>query len=170
MDPQLILNWRRVNNRLTLSRQPDKEAFAALRAAGVTTILNLAPADNKDALPDEGDIVTGLGMTYHYLPVDFENPTEDDFDQFCTHMRDHENDILHVHCIYNARVTAFMLRYAEAGLGGDPEDAHIRMEGIWRPGGIWSAFLGRTSVPLTQPNRYAGYDYPEPTEQETPPS
>jgi len=37
-------------------------------------------------LPDEAASVSRLGMTYTHIPVDFQNPTDDDFDEFCAVM------------------------------------------------------------------------------------
>jgi len=56
-------------------------------------------------------IVANLGMHYIYIPVDFENPTTTDFATFC----DTVESVSHtqIHCIYNARVTAFFYWHAQ---------------------------------------------------------
>jgi len=156
-DPTDILNWRRVDDRITLSGQPTEAQLTGLKNLGVSCVINLAPADNKGALADEARIVKDAHMAYIYIPVDFENPTEEDYTQFKTAMRKHASDTVHVHCIFNARVSAFMLRYARDGFG-DPDAAWSLMDGIWRPGGVWAKFLGDTSN-LNAPNRYAGFEY-----------
>ncbi len=153
-----ILNWRRVDGRLTLSGQPTANHFADLAADGVQTIINLAPADNNGALVNEDKIVGDLGMAYTYIPVDFDAPTDNDYDQFCAAMAAAKDSRTHVHCIYNARVTAFMLRYAADGLGGTTEEASAMMETIWRPGAAWARFINDPSCAETA-NEYAGFDY-----------
>ena len=65
---------------------------------------------------------------------------------------------LHVHCIYNARVSAFFYRYATSGRGGSKDVAFALMDGIWRPGGVWARFIGQHND-IDLPNRYAGDDY-----------
>ena len=50
-------------------------------------------------------------MTYIHIPVDFQNPTDQDFEQFCTAMDDLKDVPVHVHCIANYRVSAFFYRY-----------------------------------------------------------
>ncbi|MCH2164361.1 MAG: protein tyrosine phosphatase family protein [Marinovum sp.] len=152
-----ILNFRYASERVTLSGQPSEAQLAELAEAGVTDIINLGPHDNNGALPDEAGSVAAAGMTYHYIPVVWENPTEADYTTFTETMAALQDTRVHVHCIYNARVSAFILRYARDG-HGDVASAEELMEGIWRPGGVWATFLGDTDN-ASQPNRFLGYDY-----------
>ena len=153
-----ILNWRRVNERVTLSGQPTESQLADIRELGVTTIINLGPHSNKGALEDEAGAVAALGLRYVYIPVDFESPTDGDFSAFCAAMEEVGEEPVHVHCIYNARVSAFMFRYAQEGRGGSSEEARTLMDGIWRPGGVWAKFIGDDDA-IKLPNRYKGYEY-----------
>jgi hypothetical protein len=52
-------------------------------------------------------------------PVDFQNPTEQDFEQFCSMMEQLKKLPVHVHCIANYRVSAFFYRYRRDVLGTD---------------------------------------------------
>jgi protein tyrosine phosphatase (PTP) superfamily phosphohydrolase (DUF442 family) len=153
-----ILNWRRLNQRISLSGQPTEAQLSAIRDLGVSTIINLGPHSNKGALPDEAGSVAELGMRYVYIPVDFENPTAANFSDFCKALEAAEGQSVHVHCIYNARVTAFFYRYAKLGKALPEAEAFAMMDGIWRPGGVWAAFIGKTED-ADLPNRYAGSDY-----------
>lgn len=152
-----ILNYRIVTPEITLSGQPSEAQIIALAKDGVTDVLNLGPHDNNGALDDEPGSVAAAGMTYHYIPVDFENPTEADYALFTQTMTALKGRRLHVHCIFNARVSAFMLRYARDGFG-DPAQAQERMDSIWRPGGVWAAFLNDAEN-TSLPNRFKGYEY-----------
>ncbi len=153
-----ILNWRRMDDRLTTSGQPTEAQLAEIKALGVTHIVNLGPHHNKGALPDEAGAVDALGMAYIYIPVEFDNPTDAEFDQFKAAIEDRPDANIHVHCIYNARVSAFFYRYAKE-TGAIPEPAAFaNMESIWRPGDDWAAFIDERSA-AGQPNRYAGHDY-----------
>lgn len=153
-----ILNWRRLDDRITLSGQPTEGQLADLQALGVTHIINLGPHDNKGALVDEAGTVASLGMQYVYIPVAFDSPTDKDFDDFCDALESLPDTQIHVHCIYNARVSAFFYRYARAGRGGTEAEAFALMDGIWRPGNDWADFIGSEKA-AGQPNRYAGHDY-----------
>src|SRR6202140_3044459 len=85
-DPESIYNWRRLDNRITTSGQPTEEQLADIHALGVRHIVNLGLHSHEKALPDEATSVRNLGMTYIHIPVDFQNPTEGDFAQFCSVM------------------------------------------------------------------------------------
>ncbi len=157
-DLMQILNWRRQSDRISTSGQPSESQLAEIQHDGVSHIVNLGPHDSKDALDNEPETVAALGMGYTYLPVDFTNPTEADFAAFCTALIHLKDEKIHVHCIYNARVSAFFYRYAKDGRGGSEETAFNLMDGIWRPGGVWAAFIGNTDA-VDRPNLYAGSDY-----------
>ena len=153
-----ILNWRQRDEHISLSGQPTETQLADLADNGVTHIINLGPHTNTGALPDEAGSVSKLGMTYIYIPVDFENPTEADFAQFSEALASLEGQRIHVHCIYNARVTAFFYRHATEQNGETASEAFETMDGIWRPGGVWATFIGKADD-AGKANRYEGYDY-----------
>ena len=110
-DPDAIYNWRRLDDRITTSGQPTEEQLADIHALGVRHIVNLGLHTHEKALPDEAASVSRLGMTYIHIPVDFQNPTDGDFDQFCAVMEQLKEVPVHVHCIANYRVSAFFYRY-----------------------------------------------------------
>jgi uncharacterized protein (TIGR01244 family) len=140
-DPEAIYNWRRLDDRITTSGQPTEAQLADIHALGVRAIVNLGLHTHEKALPDEAASVSGLGMTYTHIPVDFQNPTEQDFEQFCSAMERFKDDPVHVHCIANYRVSAFFYRYRRDVLGMDETQARADMEAIWRPDGVWATFV-----------------------------
>jgi protein tyrosine phosphatase (PTP) superfamily phosphohydrolase (DUF442 family) len=142
-DPETIYNWRRLDDRITTSGQPTEPQLADIHALGVRHIVNLGLHTHDKALPDEAASVGRLGMTYIHIPVDFQNPTDQDFEQFCSVM-ERLNDVpVHVHCIANYRVSAFFYRYRRDVLRMDETQARGEMEAIWHPEGVWAAFVGR---------------------------
>ncbi|MDA8747259.1 protein tyrosine phosphatase family protein [Litoreibacter sp.] len=155
---QDVINWRRLDAQVTTSGQPTEAQLAQIKALGVRDVINLGPHSNKGALVDEAGTVAELGMRYVYIPVDFDAPTDTDFAAFCSAMAQVGETSVHVHCIYNARVSAFFYRYAQEGRGGSVDEAFARMDGIWRPGGVWAEFIGK-DADIDLPNRYAGDDY-----------
>ena len=82
-DPTDIYNWLRLDARTTTSGQPTQAQFDEIAALGVRDVINLAPATSEKALKNEAEILAALGMRYTHIPVDFQNPTEEDFDRFC---------------------------------------------------------------------------------------
>jgi protein tyrosine phosphatase (PTP) superfamily phosphohydrolase (DUF442 family) len=131
-DPQDVFMWQRMDRRLTTSGQPTEEQLLDLRALGVTHIVNLALHSHERALADEAASVAALGITYVHIPVDFENPTEADFQRFCEVMRELKTETIHVHCIANFRVSAFLYRYRREEQGVPDPQARAAMERIGR--------------------------------------
>ena len=142
-DPETIYNWRRLDDRMTTSGQPTEPQLADIHALGVRHIINLGLHSHEKALPDEAASVSRLGMTYIHIPVDFQKPTDRDFDQFCSVMGQLKDVPVHVHCIANYRVSAFFYRYRRDVLGMDEAQARADMELVWRPNGVWATFVGR---------------------------
>lgn len=153
-----FINWRRMGSKITTSGQPTEAQLGELRDMGVTHVVNLGPHSNKGALDDEAGSLAALGLTYVYIPVDFEAPTDADFELFCAALDDLKDQVIHVHCIYNARVSAFFYRYAKVGLGGDVNSTFANMDSIWRPGNNWASFVGIKDA-IGKPNLYSGDDY-----------
>src|SRR5205823_12433552 len=85
-DPETIYNWRRLDDRITTSGQPSEPQLADIQALGVRHIINLGLHSHEKALPDEAASVSRLGMTYIHIPVDFQNPTDEDFAKFCAEL------------------------------------------------------------------------------------
>jgi len=140
-DPTTIYNWRRLDSRLTTSGQPSEEELGAIAALGVRHIVNLGLHSHEKALPDEAGTVAALGMAYIHLPVDFQNPTEADYLRFRAVMAELAGAPVHVHCIANYRVSAFLYRYRrEQGLS--EAEARADMEAVWQPTGPWAALIG----------------------------
>jgi uncharacterized protein (TIGR01244 family) len=157
-DPTEILNWRRLDERITTSGQPGEAQLAEIAVLGVNRIINLGLHTHRMALPDEGASVAGLGMTYVHIPVEFDAPTEADFQRFCAAMGEADGQPVHVHCIVNARVTAFLYRYRTEVLGVSQTEAQAMLESVWRPGGVWASFIG-DEAGVERTHEYAGRDY-----------
>ena len=153
-DPTQISVWRRLDGQLTTSGQPTKDELAMLPALGVEHVINLALHSHERAPLDEAGTVAALGMTYTHIPVAFDAPTEDDFVQFREAMSTMAGSAIHVHCIVNARVSAFLYRYRRDVLGIDEQLARREMESVWQPGGVWASFIGDHNA-VTLPHRPA---------------
>ena len=153
-DPKDILNWRRVDDRITTSGQPSEAQLAAIQKLGVTTVINLGLHTHEKALPDEAASVAALGMRYVHIPVPFDAPTEQDYERFCSAMQDAGDQTIHVHCMVNARVSAFLYRYQRDALGATEAQSRAFMDSIWQPGGVWASFIG-DEARADQPHAWA---------------
>jgi uncharacterized protein (TIGR01244 family) len=146
-DPTEIYNWRRLDARTTTSGQPTEAQLAAISALGVRTVINLGLHTHEKALPDETASVQALEMRYVHIPVDFKNPTEQDFSAFSAAMNGAADGPVHVHCIANYRVSAFFYRYRREVLGVDEAAARADLDAVWKPDAVWRDFIARTRAP-----------------------
>jgi protein tyrosine phosphatase (PTP) superfamily phosphohydrolase (DUF442 family) len=157
-DPADILNWRRLDARLTTSGQPNEAQLSGLKDLGVRHVVNLAPHSNSHALADEPGAVAALGMEYTNIPVDWAEPTEADYSGFRDVMRQLEGRTVHIHCAANMRVSAFLYRYLRDECGRPEAEARSIMDSIWQPGGKWAELIGDFPA-AERDHRYAGRDY-----------
>ena len=147
-----IYNVRAVDDRLITSGQPTEDQLRAAAEAGIDTVVNLAPHDASNALPDEAGLVHALGMTYHHLPVMFANPTPGDFAAFERVMGELPPDSRTLlHCAANFRVSAFYGLYAMKHLGWSIEQAQAFRAPIWDGSDypVWEAFISQLEERLT---------------------
>ena len=156
-DPH-IPAWHRIDDRLTTSGQPGEHQLAEIAALGVRHIINLALHSHEQALADEATSVADLGMEYVNIPVDFVNPTEADYSQFRDALQARKGAVLHIHCIANLRVSAFLYRFRCEETSVCEPEARIDMNRFWRPGQNWALIVG---VPedASRNHHYAGRDY-----------
>lgn len=157
-DPVAITAWHRLDARLTTSGQPEAEQLALLGPLGVTHVINLAMPSHEKSLPDEAGLLATLGIGYTSIPVDFVAPQEADYARFCEVMDDLEGQPVHVHCILNLRVSAFLYRWRQDRKGLPAAEARQELERLWRPGGAWARFIGRAEDAAAE-HRYPGRDY-----------
>ncbi len=148
-----ILNQFEISDKITTSGQPTAEQFALIAESGHQVVINLAMPDHQDSIANEGEIVTRLKMTYIHLPVPFDAPSEDQYAMFCGYMDTLIDRKLWVHCIVNARVSAFLFRYLQSHRGYTAEQAKSSVLEAWLPemDEVWSAFIARASSTFHQP-------------------
>ena len=137
-----IYNFRAVDVRLGTAGQPTKGQFPLIREAGFDAVINLALPTSDNALADEGAVVSGLGMSYVHIPVDFKAPASQDFRTFCQVMKAFDGRPVFVHCAANMRVSAFVflyrvLRQRRCHRRGGESDLYT----IWQPDEVWRRFI-----------------------------
>jgi protein tyrosine phosphatase (PTP) superfamily phosphohydrolase (DUF442 family) len=147
-DPSDIVNWRRLDARVTTSGQPTTTQLAAIADLGVGHVINLGLHTHAHALADEPGDVERLGMKYTHIPVDFAAPTDEDFEEFRIAFEATSPDKVHVHCIFNWRVSAFFYRYQRYVLNMDEATARAALDSIWEPEGVWADFVLRDPRPV----------------------
>ena len=136
-DPTHLTAWQRLDAQTTTSGVLTPPDLAALAALGTRTVINLA---------DEAAQLAALGIAYHHIPVPFDAPGEDHFARFCAAL-DQAEPAVHVHCIFNWRVSAFFCRYHQSqGMAEDQARALMAVQ--WDPAGhehpdapAWARFV-----------------------------
>jgi protein tyrosine phosphatase (PTP) superfamily phosphohydrolase (DUF442 family) len=141
--PQLsdIYRFRSVTDNLGTAGQPTAEQFEAVKAAGYEVVINLAMGNTPRDLPNEAQLLAEHGIDYIHIPVVFERPTEADLNRFFDAMADNQDKKCFVHCIANARVSAFVLLYRVLRQGVPVEEARASMRQIWEPNATWQTFI-----------------------------
>lgn len=135
-----IYNYLPIDDFYATSGQPSETQFQLIKAAGYKTIINLAPTSMlENSVIEERAILDQLGMSYIHIPVDFKNPTDQDFNKFVANVG--EPSSTWVHCAANMRVSAFTYRYRTEVLGHSEQAAMEDLQQIWEPVGVWSEFI-----------------------------
>ena len=139
-----IYNYHYISDTITTSGQPTEEQFELIKDAGYQSVINLAPHNVENSLADENALLNELGLEYIHIPVDFKNPTNEDFQEFVVSMKYSSTEMTWVHCAANMRVSAFMYRYRCEVLREDIAVAKLDLENIWKPFGVWKEFVSKT--------------------------
>jgi protein tyrosine phosphatase (PTP) superfamily phosphohydrolase (DUF442 family) len=147
-----IRNHRRISDDLITGGQPTEAQLRAAAAEGVRTVINLATVDPERSLPDEAGLVRSLGMAYHHIPVDWSNPTEDDFRSFERLVPSISPGLTLIHCMANYRVTAFVALYGIGHLDWTEEQANALVASVWNMDGYpaWKAFYAGMKARLAE--------------------
>ena len=138
-----IYNYEPITDWLGTSGQPTAAQFADIAQAGYSAVVNLALPSSDNAIDNEGSIVSGHGMAYFHIPVVFEHPTADDLRLFFGVMQALQGEKVWVHCVVNARVSAFVYQYLRYVKGVDDEAAKTKLLRKWLPqmDEVWREFL-----------------------------
>ena len=138
-----ITNYFQMTELVATSGQPSKEQFGDIAEAGFDAVVNLAMTTGDNALLDEGSIVAGLGMTYIHIPVPWEAPTRDHLNQYLSVMKALEPRRVWVHCVVNARVSAFNYHYLKNRLELTEASCRSPLLEQWEPQmeEQWKSFL-----------------------------
>lgn len=130
-DPPCIHAWHRISDRITTSGRLVAADIDELAAIGVAHVIDLAAPEHELALPDEEQRLAAHGIAYTRILVPFNSPTDEHYAQFVAALANGPLPV-HMHCIYNFRVSAFLYRYhLETGMP-EPEAADFLLP-IWSP-------------------------------------
>lgn len=103
-----IRRFLRVEKDVCTGGQPKLVQLEKLKAEGVKTIINLRPAKEHDAAKEEAK-AKELGLRYFNIPVAFDNPQDQQVDEFLKLTDDPANRPMFIHCAAAVRVGAFWM-------------------------------------------------------------
>ncbi|HEX5838968.1 MAG TPA: protein tyrosine phosphatase family protein [Anaerolineales bacterium] len=138
-----IYHYLELTENLLTSGMPTAEQMKEAAEAGVQVVVNLALATSQGALPEEEKLVQSLGMKYIHIPVEWNNPTRQNLDDFFTTLESHPDEKMLVHCQANYRVTCFVTLYRILRQGWDKDEAFAVMNKMWNPEDfpVWQQFI-----------------------------
>jgi len=139
-NPYQVFDW------LWSSGQLSKRDIALVAESGVEVVINLALPTSSNALPGEAELVTGLGLTYVHIPVEWEAPRLEQFERFVGVLQAFRGQRCWVHCAKNMRVSVFIYLYRKLVLSEGDETARFPMQQIWKPNDVWQAFIDRVEA------------------------
>jgi len=145
MSIEQITNFIQVTENIASSGQPDATQFSSIAAAGYRHVVNLAMPNSENAIPEEGNIITALKMSYVHIPVPFESPTAKDLQTFIKIMSSFANDKIWVHCVVNYRASAFLYQYFRLAQGFSEDEARKTILPSWKPNETWQRFIALRS-------------------------
>ncbi|MGD1919012.1 MAG: protein tyrosine phosphatase family protein [Pleurocapsa sp.] len=136
-----IQDYYQIDDNLATSGQPTSEQFRSIKDAGYQVIVNLAMSCSTNAISNEGEVVTDLGLVYVQIPVVWENPTLKDVRLFFDVMQAFKDKQVWVHCAKNMRVSCFINFWQKHVLKLSETKARYPMNRIWQPTGVWQELI-----------------------------
>jgi len=138
-----IYNYLSYHEKLSSSGMPSAEQMDSVAEAGVQLVINLAPHDVPNAVPNEKELVESLGMEYINIPVNWNTPTKDGLNIFMDSMDANTDKKIHAHCEANFRASGFILMYRVLRLGWKADDAFAVMHTVWDEDAypVWKMFI-----------------------------
>src|SRR5688500_3130118 len=138
-----IPNFLALSENVLTGGMPNEAQLADAARRGVELVINLAPHQVSNALPNETELVTSLGMQYINIPVIWNTPTKDGLDRFMDVMEENKDKRILIHCQANFRATAFVALYRILRQGWNANDAMEGMHRIWDTEDypIWKMFI-----------------------------
>jgi len=134
-------NLVEISPALVTSGQPSAEALGTLESRGFEAVIYLAPLTVHDAVRDEPLIVTRQGLTFVNIPINFDQPTDADFETFAGVLQGLGKRKTLVHCQVNMRASTMVFLYRAIVLKEDPQEAYKAVAGVWVPEGAWRRLI-----------------------------
>lgn len=134
-----IKNFHFLSPQLASSGLISLDKYQVIKDYGFEHVVNLVPG-NQD---EERAKVLSLGLSYEQVPVDWSEPTLDDFERFLLLMAQYKGDKIYIHCEANYRASTFVYLYRLLALGISEQEADKDLALIWKPTETWQGFIDK---------------------------
>ena len=132
-----ITNFHFVSEQLASSGLLDLDDYKHINQYGFKHVVNLIPGDQAE----ERKTVEALGLSYEQIPVDWSEPTLQNFEDFVELMKSYGKDKIYVHCEANYRASTFVFLYRVTQLGESKATAEKDLHKIWQPSKTWQGYI-----------------------------
>ena len=132
-----INNFHFVSKQLASSGMLDLDSYKHINQYGFKHVINLIPGDQSE----ERKTVESLGLSYEQIPVDWSEPTLQNFEDFVRLMKSYNGEKIYVHCEANYRASTFVYLYRVTQLGISQELAKKDLSKIWQPSKTWQGYI-----------------------------
>ena len=102
-----INNFHFVSEQLASSGRLENTDYDLIKAYGFRHVINLIPGVQLK----ERKHVESLGLSYEQIPVVWDDPTQENFQEFVKLMKAYDGDKVYVHCELNWRASTFVYLY-----------------------------------------------------------
>jgi protein tyrosine phosphatase (PTP) superfamily phosphohydrolase (DUF442 family) len=134
---QQIINYRQYSPVFSSSGQPTAEQIKRVAEAGFERVIYLAFNDDETAIEKEDRVVKAQAMDYVQIPVDFDKPTLEDFEDFAAVLNRDPGKRTLLHCQINLRASTFSFLYRVIYAGVPMADAKQALDSVWQPDPAW---------------------------------
>jgi len=140
-------NFIQINNHLSCSGLLKNIDLQSLSKSGYEVVINLLPDNDKHATGGEKESIEGMGLKYIHIPIDWNEPTNSNFESFKSSMDSNKNRKIHIHCAANYRASAFYALYAHKNHGWSESKLSEFIGSIWETSEypVWERFISDIS-------------------------
>lgn len=148
MDINKAYNYIDNDERVSSSGTIVNVNLQSLLDANYSAVINLLPDDSEHARKNEKEDFEKLGIEYTYIPIDWDAPTQANFEAFEATMLSVKDKKIHIHCAANYRATAFYAIFAHKHYAWSKEKIMEFTASIWTVSDypIWLKFVNDNLV------------------------
>ncbi|MEL7296323.1 MAG: protein tyrosine phosphatase family protein [Pseudomonadota bacterium] len=136
-----IVNYRAYTPLFASAGQPTAQQFLGLGEDGFETVVYVAYTDHENSLANADRLAHQQGLTYVHIPVDWNNPTLQDFQMIANVLEQNRERKTLLHCQLNYRASAFAMLYRVLYQDVPLLDAKRDMNAVWQPNQTWTDFM-----------------------------